>query len=68
MARYLGTLFSTRTILYAGVSLQGINDFLSALFQVVESPRRHFALVPRQPDIEVQAQLYGGRWNVELLT
>jgi energy-coupling factor transporter ATP-binding protein EcfA2 len=68
LARYLGTLFSTRTILYAGVSLQGINDFLSALFQVVESPRRHFALVPRQPDIEVQAQLYGGRWNVELLT
>jgi hypothetical protein len=67
LGRYLSTLFSTRSIIYAGVSLDGITDFMSAFPQLGSSPRQHVALVPWQTGIEVQAELFKSRWGIELL-
>ena len=67
LSRYLASLFSAKTMLFVGVSSVGIEGYLRLLSRPTSSPRRHFALVPWESDVEIHAERFASRWGIELL-
>ncbi|HEV2800890.1 MAG TPA: AAA family ATPase [Pyrinomonadaceae bacterium] len=65
--RFVTFLFMSKTFFFAGASLAGIEDFLSGLRLRGAASRRHFALVPAQPDIDLQAERFLQNYGVQLL-
>jgi predicted ATPase len=68
LAKFLSSVFASRTFFFVGVSLESIELFLSTLALSAPSARRQFALVAWQRDIELQKERFLNRWGVELLT
>jgi tetratricopeptide (TPR) repeat protein len=65
--KFVSTTYSSNTLLFLGVSLPGIEDFVSALRLRGDPTRTHYALVPWQPDIEVEMERFQGRYGIRLL-
>lgn len=65
--RFVTFLFMSKTFFFAGASLAGIEDFLSGLRLRGAASRRHYALVPAQPDIDIQIERFRENYGVELL-
>jgi hypothetical protein len=65
--KFISSIYSSNTILFLGVSLAGIEDFVSALRLRDSSGRVHHALVPWQPDIEVEQERFLSRYGIRLV-
>lgn len=66
-ARFVISLLTTRSLLFLGSDIDGIEQFLDCFpAQRVES-RRHWALVPWEPQIELEKERFERRYQVELL-
>jgi GTPase SAR1 family protein len=65
--KFVSSVFSTSTILFLGVSLAGIEQFVTALRLRSNPDRAHFALVPWQPDTEVQQERFQSKYGIRLL-
>jgi energy-coupling factor transporter ATP-binding protein EcfA2 len=67
--RSLAALFSTRTLLFVGFSLEGLEQFLSSLPpQLDVAERRHFALMPDGGSaVELWQAGLGRRFGMQLL-
>lgn len=63
---FLGTLFASRTMFFAGVDPGSIEGFLTAIGARAGSIR-HFALVPEEADSAVLAESFRGRFNLDLV-
>lgn len=64
---FVGALFATRTMLFVGTSLEGIEQFCIGS-NIRRTPRgRHYALVPEQPNLELQRERLRERFGVELI-
>jgi len=67
-AQFLRSLFYSRTLLFAGKSLQGIEDFLSSVPSRSEAPPRHFAAVlDSEPGLSVKAASLARRFGIEII-
>jgi energy-coupling factor transporter ATP-binding protein EcfA2 len=67
--QFLRSLFYSRTLLFAGKSLQGIEDFLASVPSRSESPPRHFAAVlDSEPGIDVKSPSLMRRFGIELVS
>ncbi len=66
-ARFLGSIHATRTLLFAGAGVAGIEDFLRACGLRGLSNRRHFALAPWSAEAELHRERLAARYGVELL-
>jgi predicted ATPase len=65
--KFVSSIYSSNTILFIGVSLAGIEDFVGALRLRGNPNRLHHALVPWQRDIAVQQERFLGRFGIKLL-
>jgi len=65
--KFVSSCYASDTILFLGVSLVGIENFLSALRLRGNSSLVHHALVPWQPDIAVQQERFLSRYGIRLL-
>ena len=66
--RTLLSMILTRTVLFIGLSPEGIAEFFDAFPTYRErGSRRHYALVPRGSDTAAREQLFGARYGVQLL-
>jgi predicted ATP-binding protein involved in virulence len=65
-SQFLGSLVSSNTLLFIGTSLTTIDDFFSCM-RVSKGGRRHFALVPKQPNLDFESERFLSRYGVELL-
>lgn len=63
-ARVLGTILTTRSILFVGTSVEGVEEFMRS---AEVPPGAHFALVPRSSRILLDADRLRRRHGVELL-
>lgn len=64
---FVGALFATRTILFVGTSLEGIEQF--CIGSGIRTPRqRHYALVPHQSNLELQRERLRSRFGVDLIS
>lgn len=62
------SLFATRTILFVGLSLDGINDLLEAFPTYLgQGSRPHYALVPWDAQTIARAPLFLSRYGIRLL-
>jgi len=66
-SRFITSLFSSNTVLFAGTSLRGIEDFLSAVRVRGQTGRTHYALVPQTPDSVLQNERFQASYRVKLL-
>jgi predicted ATP-binding protein involved in virulence len=64
---FLGALFGTRTILFVGTSVGGIEQFCIASGVRARGRREHFALVPDQVGTSLEAERLLTRYGVRLL-
>lgn len=65
-ARFVISLLSTRSILFLGSDTVGLEEFLDC-FPTQRSDRRHWALVPWEPRVELDRERFLRRYQVELL-
>jgi hypothetical protein len=66
--RTLLSVILTRTILFMGLSLEGIAEFFDAFPTYFErGSRTHYALVPRGSDAVAREQLFRTRYGIQLL-
>jgi len=66
-SRFILSLFSSYTVLFVGLSLSGIEDFVSPLRLRGQTDRLHYALVPHTPDGQLQAERFEANYSVKLL-
>jgi predicted ATPase len=66
-ARFLGSIFATRTVLFVGASVAGIEDLFRGVAARSSDGRRHYALVPWSTEAELRRERLLRRYNVELL-
>jgi tetratricopeptide (TPR) repeat protein len=66
--KFISTIYASNTILFIGLSLAGIEDFVSALRLRGDPGRLHHALIPWQPDIEVEQERFQSRYSIRLLS
>lgn len=67
-SRFMEGAFFSRSFLFLGLSLEGIQDFLSGFVFRGVSPRKHFALVAVSGSAwKVKAELLQRRYNVEVI-
>jgi predicted ATPase len=66
-ARFLGSIFATRTVFFVGAGVAGIEDLLRGLGVRSSDGRRHYALVPWSTEAELRRERLLRRYNVELL-
>jgi WD40 repeat protein len=67
-SRFIEGIFFSRTFLFLGLSLEGIQDFLSGFVFRGVSPRKHVALVAVIGSAwKVKAELLQRRYNIEVL-
>lgn len=67
LALFVGALMATRTLLFVGTSLVGVEQFCVASGVRGSGSRRHYALVPAQPGFEFEQERLGRRYGVTLL-
>ena len=67
-ARFLRSCYATRTMLFVGSSVAGIEDFLRGAGLYGAEGREHYALVPHSADAELHGDRLQGRFNVKLIT
>jgi hypothetical protein len=67
LAKLLVSELTTKTWLFLGASIEGIAGLLSAVPERYLLGRKHYALVPTRPDLEVQADRLKARCDIELL-
>jgi hypothetical protein len=68
LERSIAALFSTRTLLFLGFSLRGLEQFLATLPPQLESTgRSHFAVVPAGPELDLWQAGLGRRYGVNLV-
>jgi energy-coupling factor transporter ATP-binding protein EcfA2 len=66
--RFMEGIFFSRTLFFAGVSLEGLSDFLESFPLRSENPRRHYALVAVEGAAwRAKAQALERRYNIEVL-
>jgi hypothetical protein len=63
----LSTLYSTRMLLFLGLSVDSIEQFLNGLSPNITSKRTHYALVPEDRANAVWQQGIGKRFNIQLI-
>lgn len=66
-ARFLGSIFATRTVFFVGAGVAGIEDLLRGVGVRSSDGRRHYALVPWSTEAELRRERLLRRYNVELL-
>ena len=67
-SRFTEGVFFSRTFLFVGMSLEGIQDFLSGFVFRGVSPRKHFALVAVSGTAwKVKAELLKRRYNIHVI-
>jgi hypothetical protein len=66
--QFLRALFYSRTLLFAGKGLQGIEEFLSSVPSRSDAPPRHFAAVlDSEPGLDIKASSLKRRFGIELI-
>lgn len=65
-ARFVASVLTTRSVLFLGTSLRGVEQFLVSSEVRSEGRRQHWALVPWQHDLELQQERLQ-RFGVRLL-
>jgi tetratricopeptide (TPR) repeat protein len=65
--KFISSIYSTNTILFLGLSLTGIEDFVSALRLRGDPNRAHYALVPWQPDFPAHEERFRSRYGIRLM-
>jgi hypothetical protein len=65
--RFMASLNSSRSFLCLGVSEETVELFFQASSLYRQRGRRHFALVPWRPGLDLRAQSFRDRFGVELL-
>jgi predicted ATPase len=67
-ARFLGSIFGTRTVLFVGAGVSGIEHMLRGTgVRGADGGRRHYALVPWSTEAALHLDRLLHRYNVELL-
>jgi WD40 repeat protein len=67
-AKFIEGLFFSRNFFFTGLSLEGIQDFLSSFVFRGISPRKHFALVPMEGSAsKAKADLLLRRYNIQVI-
>ncbi len=66
-ARFVVSLLTTRSLLFLGSDISGIEDFLDCFPSHRTDSRRHWALVPWEPQVELEKERFLRRYQVELL-
>ena len=65
---FLRSLFYSRTLLFAGKSLEGIEEFLSSVPSRSGAPPRHFAAVEdTEPGLDVKASSLQRRFGIQVI-
>jgi putative AbiEii toxin of type IV toxin-antitoxin system/SIR2-like protein len=64
---FLGAVLASRTMLFVGTSLPGIEQFFIGVGGRSAPSRRHFALVPTQTGLELQSERLRERYGVTLI-
>jgi ABC-type multidrug transport system ATPase subunit len=67
LVRGLATLFTTRTLLFVGASLDTIEQFLNSLPSRITPQRTHYALVPEARINSVWKKGIGARFQIQLV-
>jgi energy-coupling factor transporter ATP-binding protein EcfA2 len=67
-AKCVHSIYLSNTIIFAGASLEGIHYFLAGLRIHPDGGRRHFAIVPKQLGMEIEAERFRTKYGIELLT
>ena len=67
LARFVASLFATRTLLFLGFSPAGIENLLNAIEIRSRPERTHFALVPSDPGTSLERERMRSRFNIHLL-
>jgi energy-coupling factor transporter ATP-binding protein EcfA2 len=68
LQRSIAALFSSQTLLFVGMSLKGINEFLSSLPAEVEGgSHTHYALVPMDANAELWQAGLGRKYGIEII-
>jgi energy-coupling factor transporter ATP-binding protein EcfA2 len=65
--RTILSMFLTKTVLFVGVSQDGIENFFEAFSHFQPGSHTHFALVPRHPDTKAREQFLLSRYGVQVL-
>jgi tetratricopeptide (TPR) repeat protein len=65
--KFISSIYSSNTILFLGVSIAGIEAFVSGLRLRGNRGRIHDALVPWQSDIEAEQERFEVRYGIRLL-
>ncbi|MDQ3740443.1 MAG: AAA family ATPase, partial [Actinomycetota bacterium] len=65
---FLGTLFSRRTLLFLGTSIEGVEQFCIGSGLWERSDRTHYAVVPDNPAFDLQRERMDSRFGVKLLS
>jgi WD40 repeat protein len=67
-SKFMEGIFFSRTFLFVGLSLEGIQDFLAGFVFRGTSPRKHFALVAVAGSAwKAKARLLKNRYNIEII-
>lgn len=67
-SRFMESLFSSRTLLFVGASLEGIESYLTGIKLPTSMPQRHFALVAVQSGAwRAKADLLTRRFGIQVL-
>lgn len=67
-SRFMEALFSSRTLLFIGASLEGIESYLTGIRFPTSLPQRHFALVVAQGGAwQAKADLLARRFGIQVL-
>jgi energy-coupling factor transporter ATP-binding protein EcfA2 len=66
-SRFMETLFSSRTLLFLGASLDGIEAYLSGIRFPTALPKKHYALVAVEGAWRVKADLLERRFGIQVL-
>lgn len=67
-AKCVNSIYLSNTIIFAGASLKGIDYFLAGLRIRPDESRRHFAIVPKEPGMEIEAERFQTKYGIQLLT
>jgi hypothetical protein len=66
-SRFVASLFTTKTVLFLGTSLEGIDQFLVGSGLLSRPERTHYAVVPQESDTALQQERLAQRYNIQVL-
>jgi energy-coupling factor transporter ATP-binding protein EcfA2 len=67
-SKFLASLYLERTLFFVGMSLDGIEEFLTPLKIQPPQSRSHFALVPRTRNMEIHEERFRAKYGIRLLS